>query len=204
MAEARQNEIDRTLKPQGLTPTQSASNADVALLQAFEIGQSGIEETRRVWDVMESDGNGADKTRMMNYSFVCFNGLRPKSYDQTVVLVERSDLALPHFVLTTRKIFQWLEKLFRVPTIAFPEQATFDKMYQLKGEDEVALRALFSPQVCIALERHPGLTIEGHGPQLLIFRETIVLDRAEWPVFLSETRQLAQCLFTGACLGRSR
>jgi hypothetical protein len=196
MAEARQNEIDRTLKPHGLTPTQSPAAVNVALLQAFEIGQSGIEETRRVWGVMESDGNSADKTRMMNYSFVCFNGLRPKSYDQTVALIECSALALPHFLLTKKQFFHWLEKLFKVRAITFRDQATFNKMYQLKGKDEVALRALFTPQVCIALEQHPGLTIEGHGSQLLIFRETVVLDRARWPVFLSEARQLVQ-LFLG-------
>jgi hypothetical protein len=198
MAAARQNEINRKLKLPGLTPTQSPANATVALLQAFEIGQSGIEETRRVWDVMESDGNSADKTRMMNYSFVCFNGLRPKSYDQTVVLIERSDLALPHFLLTKKQIFHWFEKLFKVPAITFRDQSTFDKMYQLKGEDGVAVRALFNHQVCTALERHPGLTIEGRGPQLLIFRERVVLDPLEWPRFLDEARQLAELLSSSA------
>src|SRR2546423_9040182 len=157
MTEARQNEIDRNLTLHGLTPTHRPTDANVALLQSFEIGQSGIEETRRVWDVMESDGNGADKTRMMNYSFVCFNGLRPKSYDQTVVLIERSDLTLPHFMLTKKQILHWLEKLLRGPTITFPERATFDKIYQLKAEEEIAVRTLFEPRVRTALEQHPGL-----------------------------------------------
>jgi hypothetical protein len=191
MAKAPQNEIERTLTAHGLMPTQDPASVNVALLQAFEIGRSGIEETRRVWDVMESDGNSADKTRMMNYSFVCFNGLRPKSYDQTVVLIESSDSALPHFLLTKKRIFQRLENLFKVPVLIFPEQATFNKLYQLKGEDEIAIRAVFNPQVCTVLEQHPGLTIEGRGPQLLIFREKVVLDPGEWPTFLDEARALA-------------
>jgi hypothetical protein len=192
MAEARQNEIDRRLKIPGLTPTQSPAAANVALLQGFEIGQSGIEETRRVWDVMESDGNSADKTRMMNYSFVCFNGLRPKSYDQTVVLIERSDLALPHFLLTKKQVFQWFERLFKAPSVIVPEQATFNKMYQLKGEERGVVLAMFNAQVCTTLEQHPELTIEGRGSQLLIFREKIVLDPVEWPGFLDEARAVAE------------
>jgi hypothetical protein len=183
------------MKLPALTPTNSSAHADVALLESFEIGQSGIEKTRRIGGLTESNGGSAYKTRMMNYSFVCFNGLRPKSYDQTVVLIEERNFALPHFVLTTRKIFQWFEKLFRVPTITFPEQAAFNKIYQLKAEDEIAVRALFNPKARSALEQHPGLTIEGHDQRLLIFREGIVLDRAEWPVFLSEARQLAQLFF---------
>lgn len=128
----------------------------------------------------------------MNYSFVCFNGLRPKSYDQTVVLIERSDLALPHFLLTKKQVFQWFEKLFKVRAITFPEQAAFNKMYQLKGKDEGAVRAVFNPQVCTALEQHPGLTIEGHDQQLLIFRERIVLAPVEWSAFLDEALGLAK------------
>lgn len=192
MAEAQQNEIDRKLTLDGLTPTHTPASTSVALLHAFEIGQSGIEETRRVWDLMESPAESTDITRMMNYSFVCFNGLRPKSYDQTVVLIERRDLSLPHFLLTKKQISHWLDKLFRVPTIAFPERLTFNKMYHLKGEDEIAVRAVFNPQVCTALDQHPGLTIEGRGPQLLIFREKIVLDSVEWPAFLDEARTLAE------------
>jgi hypothetical protein len=194
MAEARQNKIDRTLKPHGLTPTQGAANANVALLESFEIGQSGIEETRTVWGLTESNGDGAYKTSMMNYSFICFNGLRPKSYDQTIVLIERRDFALPHFLLTRREIFHWLEKIFKIPTITFLESETFNKMYQLKSEDELAVRALFRPTVCIVLEQHPGLTIEGHDQQLIIFRERILLDSSDWPAFLKEARELADLL----------
>ena len=82
MAEAQQDEIGRKLALHGLTPMHSPANADVALLQSFDIGQSGIEETRRIWGLMESPADSTDMIRMMNYSFVCFNGLRPKSYDQ--------------------------------------------------------------------------------------------------------------------------
>jgi len=192
MTEAMRNEIDRKLPSSGLTPTQSPADASVALLQSFEIGRSGIEDTRRVWGLTEANEGSVSKTRMMNYSFVCFNGLRPKSYDQTVVLIEHRDFGLPHFLLTKRQIFQWFEKLFRVPTLIVPEQATFNRMYQLKGQNEVAVRALFTPEVCTALEQHAGLTIEGHDQQLLIFRERIVLDPVEWPVFLDEARGLAK------------
>ena len=198
MAKGRQNEINRKLTVPGLAPAQGPAEANVALLHAFEIGQSGIEETRRVWDVMESGGNSADKTRVMNYSFVCFNGLRPKSYDQTVVLIERRDLALPHFLLTKKQVFHWFEKVLKVPTLISFDRATLNKMYQLKGEDEVAIRALFNPQVCIALEQHPGLTIEGRGPQLLIFRESVVLNPLECPRFLGESRKLAELLSSSA------
>jgi len=191
MTEARQNEVDKKSTLPGLTPTHAPANANVALLQAFEIGQSGIEETRRVWDLIESPAESTDITRMMNYAFVCFNGLRPKSYEQTVVLVERLDFQMPHFLLTKKQILHWLEKLSRVPTIAFPERATFNKMYQLKGEDEIAVRAMFNSQVCTALDQNPGLTIEGRGPRLLIFRENIVLDSAQWSAFLEEALAVA-------------
>jgi hypothetical protein len=192
IAEAQQNEIDRKLAVHGLMPRHSPASVDDAMLQSFEIGQSGIEETRRIWDLMESQADSTDMIRMMNYSFVCFNGHRPTNYDQTLVLIEGRDFALPRFLLTKKQIFQWFEKLFKVRAITFPEQATFNNMYQLKGEDEIAVRALFTPQVCTALEEHAGLTIEGNDQQLLIFRETTVLAPVEWPAFLNEARALAQ------------
>ena len=196
MAEAQQNEIDRKLTLGGLPPRRSPANADVALLQSFEIGQSGIEETRKVWGLMETPPDSSAMIRMMNYSFVCLNGYRPKNYDQTLVLIGDRDLALPHFLLAKKQIFHWFEKLFKVPTLIVPEQGPFNKMYQLKGEDEIAVRALFTPQVCTALEEHAGLTIEGNDQQLLIFREGIVLDPVEWPAFRDEARGVAK-LFRG-------
>jgi hypothetical protein len=123
---------------------------------------------------------------------VCLNGYRPKNYDQTLVLIEGRDLALPHFLLTKKQIFHWFENLFKVRAITFPEQATFNKIYHLKGEDEAAVRRVFIPQVCTALEQHPGLTIEGRDHQILILREGIILDRLEWAAFLDEARGLAE------------
>jgi hypothetical protein len=69
-------------------------------------------------------------------------------------------------------------------------------MYHLRGEDEAAIRALFQPPILAALEQHPGLTIEGNGSQLFIFREGDVLDPEKWPAFFDEARQIAR-LFGG-------
>lgn len=192
MAEAPHDEIDRKLTLHGLTPRHSRASVDVAMLQSFEIGQSGIEQTRRIWGLMESPEDSSDMIRMMNYSFVSFSGRSAMNYDQTLVLIEERGLSLPHFVLTKKEIFHWFGKLLKVQNITFPEQATFNKIYYLEGEDETALRRVFNPQLCTALEQHPGLTIEGRDQQLLIFRERIVLAPIEWPAFLDEALGLAK------------
>lgn len=188
----RGDAIASALSGHGLVLTYYKSGQHAALLQQFEYGQRGEAGTRMVWNLMESPAGAVPMLRMMDYGYVAWNGQRRVVRGATVALVEHTGLALPHFHLTKEEQWEWVQKLTKTQDIDFAEHPAFSKMYHLRGGDEAAIRALFTPQIREALERHPGLTIEGHGSQLLIFREGDVPEPKQRPGFLDEVRQVAQ------------
>jgi hypothetical protein len=182
-------QIGVALRDHGMTVVASTPFATrLALLQPFELGQRGETDTQMVRHFMESSPDSKQMIWMMDYSYVKGNGERRRALAQTVVLIEHADLDLPHFYLSKELPFQWLEKLAKAQDIDFEEHPKFNKLFRLMGEDEAAVRALFTMRNRDGLERHPGLTIEGRGSQLLIFREWTVLAPDKWPEFLEEAR----------------
>jgi hypothetical protein len=185
-------EVGVALRDQGMTLALSRSGSLVALLQPFKLGQRGETGSRMVRSLVESSAESEQLIWMMDYSYWASDGSRRRLWDQTVVLIERADVDLPHFHLSKETMFQWAEKLFKQQEIDFLEHPRFSKLFQLKGEDESAVRALFTLKVREGLEQHPGLTIEGGGSQLLVFRDNVVVPPDKWPAFLDEARQVAQ------------
>lgn len=185
----RAAEIATAMQGQGLTMIAAPYRVEAAFLKPFESCNRG--EVRTARNLMQTPAGADPAIRMMEYSYVAWNGQRQVMRGFTAVLVIQGGLAVPHFLLTKEAIFQWAEKLFKVQDINFEEHPKFSSMYLLQGEDEEAVRALFPPALRTALESHPGLTVEGRGSQLLFFREGVAVPSAKWPEFLAEVRALA-------------
>jgi hypothetical protein len=187
----RSFEIAEMLKNHGMALASSTPfGARLALLQPFELGRRG--DAKIVRHFMESSPEIEQRIWIMDYSYFESEGYRRVRRSVTVALVGRPGIDLPRFYLSKELPFQWLERVAKAHDIDFEEQPTFNQLFRLTGESETAVRELFSLRIRDALEQHPGLTIEGRGSQLLIFRELTVLAPDRWPEFLEETRNVAQ------------
>lgn len=111
---------------------------------------------------------------------------------QTIGVISNPRLNLPLFVLASQKFSTVVVLPSDVPDIEFEGPRHFKKAYRLQGSDETALRALFGPSLISALEKYPGISVEGHGTHLLIYRRRTRVKPAAWTKFEEEVRKLGQ------------
>ena len=90
---------------------------------------------------------------------------------QTVVLFHSNELSLPDFELQPRTYFHKFNVLRRGrKEIDFDSRPDFSKPYLLSGNDESAIRQVFSRSVLEYFERHQGLSVESRNKRLLFYR----------------------------------
>ncbi len=114
---------------------------------------------------------------------------------QTIAHFGDKDWHFPAFSITPRGFWSRLGLGGR--GVRFETHPRFGALYRVKCADEAAARTFLTPALLEALERSPGLNVEGRGNNLLIFRRKKPLEVAEFPQFQADARQLA-ALFPAA------
>ena len=89
---------------------------------------------------------------------------------QTVFLFRSNELSLPWFELspTPQKIFG-IDVSGKRTDIVFDSRPKFSKLFYLSGDDEPAIRHLFSRSVLEYFESHEGLSVEGQDGLMLCY-----------------------------------
>jgi hypothetical protein len=109
-----------------------------------------------------------------------------------------SDLfRLPAFVLFPEGFLAKMGKMFGRTDINFPDSPEFSRKYILRGDDEAAIRAIFTPALRQALENQDRVTIEGAGPLLFIFRKGRRLKPELLPARIEQDKRIAALFFAG-------
>jgi hypothetical protein len=128
----------------------------------------------------------------MDYSFWKGSGRHRHVIRQTIAVISNKRYELPSFVLAPENFFARIAQRFGVQDIDFADYPRFSGTFKLQGDDEAAVRALFTPAVIEELELHPDITLEGRGGNLLIFRFKKRVKPEDFPGFHDEAQQLAQ------------
>jgi hypothetical protein len=105
-----------------------------------------------------------------DYQYTVGYGKSQHSPLQTIARIKSPLLKLPSFLLFPETVFSKIAKVFGQTDVNFPDSPFFSDQYILRGQDEAALRAIFSPALRQALEPLEYLTIEGADDVLFIFR----------------------------------
>jgi hypothetical protein len=108
---------------------------------------------------------------LFDYQYTIGHGKSSNTVYQTITRMESGLFNLPAFVLFPESFLAKMGKLLGRADINFPESPEFSRKYILRGDDEAAIRALFTPALRQAIESQERLTIEGVGPLLFIFRK---------------------------------
>ena len=111
---------------------------------------------------------------------------------QTAGLISLAGAEIPRFTMRPETFLDRLGEMAGFKDIDFPEYPEFSKAFRLNGEDEKALRRVFTPALIHQLERSPGLCLEGSGRQLLFYRSNHLLAPDEVSGFIDEVCRIAQ------------
>jgi hypothetical protein len=114
---------------------------------------------------------------------------------QTVICFRSPQLDLPAFCLRPKSVLHQLAKLFGYQDIVIDGRSLFSKNYLLRGQDEAAVRKLFTDDVVAYYERSTSLFTEGNGKQLMIYRWAKRVDADQIRFFVQEGFEVLSLLW---------
>jgi hypothetical protein len=197
----RSDKIQAVATRLGFTFRRKPTDADKALIVGCHIANSGHGHiTSNVLEAAQ-----ADELRMTLFDHVYTIGYGKSSqqYNQTVTRMQSPVLNLPSFVLFPESFFSKIGKLFGGTDINFPEAPQFSKKYILRGPDEAAIRALFTPAVLQFFEgQERPLTIDAAGDTLFAHRTSKRAKPEELEAYVAEGKQILATFFEAQNSGR--
>lgn len=165
----RSKKIEELARGLGLTFRRTASEVDKTLPADSRLAERAFRST--VSNVLEAARTADLNLTVFDYAYEP-RGRRGSNtkVKQTVTKMTSELLNLPKFILFPEGFFEKMEARFGMTDINFPDSPEFSRLYSLRGDDEPAIRELFNPILRRALEGQYGVTIEGGGQLLFIFR----------------------------------
>ena len=105
--------------------------------------------------------------------------------------------SLPQFTLGPEGFFARIGQALGWPDIDFSEDEAFSRGYVLKGGDDTAVRALFTPELRAALTSQPGQHLAGMAKVLFWWRNGSLPGPESFNEFLTAGDRVRQVFFAG-------
>jgi hypothetical protein len=115
--------------------------AETALAGAFPIFGKG---RRRRWGVTISGRIGGCPFTAFEYSYMTGGNNSNRRHRLSAILWELGEANLPRFALKPEHALDRLAQRFGTQDFDFPDDPVFSRCYQLQGDDEAAVRDLFT------------------------------------------------------------
>jgi hypothetical protein len=164
--------------------------AQEALAEAFAIFRQGHSRRWR-WTISGSIGNRPFTA--FEYSYVTGGGNSNHRHRFAMLLWEAPDAQLPRFSVVPEGFFRRLGQRFGVKDFDFDEDPEFSRRYQLQGDEEARVRALFTPGRRTFLtapgldgDKPPRHHLAGAGPRLVWWRDGGLPSADQLDQFLAE------------------
>jgi len=106
---------------------------------------------------------------LFDYSYTVGSGRTSSHYARTVCHFSSKRLKLPAFSLRPERLWDKARAWAGAQDIDFPAHPGFSRKFLLRGTDEAAVRAAFSPHVLDGLERRGALAVEGFEDILIVY-----------------------------------
>lgn len=182
-AKKRREALERAA--QMLRLSFSAAGDDALLsslsgLHLFAIGQS-----RRMTNLMRGEIRG-ERVAVFDYRYSVQAGKNRHVRSQTVLCLPLQRPALPSFALRPERAWHKIGSRLGYQDIDFENHPDFSGKYLLRGEDEHAIRRLFSDRVVMFFEQAPQWCVEGAGDRLAIYRDRRLAKPEELRAFVEE------------------
>lgn len=151
----------------------------------------GIGIYNHVQNVIESLTTDDLKMKALDYSYSFKTGNYLETATQTVGHIQSPRLRLPAFLLRPASRLAKFGQLLGYSDINFAEAPKFSSMYLLRGENETALRRLFTPALIQHCERLHGISIGGAGDAFVVYRDRQCAKPEDAQKFFAEAKAIA-------------
>ena len=132
------------------------------------------------------------------YVYIVGYGRNRTVHRQAMLKWESAGARLPQFTLGPENFFTRIgQAALGWPDIDFADDEPFSRAYVLKGADETAVRALFTPQLRSELAGEKGQHVAGDGPTLFWWRYGGLPAPAGFNDFLTAGDRVRQLFFAG-------
>jgi hypothetical protein len=192
-SQMRATKMEALARSLGYTFRGGATAADSDLVIGCYLGETGSKPT--VSNVLEVARTPELKFIVFDYAYTTDDGERSTTTHQTIARIQAPLLKLPSFLLFPETIFSKIKVLFGGADVNFPDSPRFSDKYILRGQDEAALRAIFSPALRQALEALDYLTIEGADDALFVFRAGRCIKPDELVARIEENKRILALFF---------
>ena len=119
---------------------------------------------------MLQGGSGDRRLAIFDYQYTTGGGKHSQTYRTTVLSLLFDGSEMPGFMLRRKQPGDTIASWFRGRGIEFAGRPTFSKRYLLRGDDEPAIRGVFTEPVVDYFEENPGLFVEAAGNEMLFYR----------------------------------
>lgn len=128
------------------------------------------------------------------------SGKNQSTYNQTVTIFKKQGAFLPHFTLGYEGFFHSVGNLFGNNDIDFTDSPEFSKIYLLKGEDESAIRSLFTENIRKFFSEkyrvnHTAFYLESYTDSLLVYMKNRMVTPETMMSSLNERVEIFQMFF---------
>ncbi len=147
----------------------------------------GHGHTRRVSNVL-TGRVGDQEVKLFDYQYTTGSGKQSNTRRQTVALFPGGGQRLPDFVLAPENVFHKIGQAFGYQDIDFDSHPVFSSRYLLRGANDYAIRAAFSPAALSFFEQQQGWHVEVKGGTVGIYRGGKRCNPNNLAAFLDETR----------------
>jgi hypothetical protein len=134
---------------------------------------------------------------IFDFRYTTGSGKNSSTHCQTVALTSDSRRTLPRFALKPEGLLDRIGAAFGGQDIDFEEDPDFSRRFRLRGEDEEALRKLFQAAVRQDLTQRTGLSMEGNGEWLVVYRHRRLVPADRLFQFLEDARRISSMLRHG-------
>jgi hypothetical protein len=189
----RLRKIEEQARSLGWTFRRQPTSADNDLPIGCYLAETGRDPA--VSNVLEVARTDELNFVLFDYKYTVSYGKSEHSPQQTIARIKSPLLKLPSFLLFPETIFSKVAKVFGQTDVNFPDSPAFSDQYILRGLDETALRAIFSPALRKALEPLDHLTIEGADDVLFIFRVERRVKAEELVARIEEDKKILALFF---------
>lgn len=142
-------------------------NAVLEMMYPFHLFSQG--RSQKVTNIMRGNANDIEAI-IMDYQYTTGSGKNSHTWNQTVIAFRSPFLNLPSFTLRPENVFHKIGEVFGYQDIDFASHSTFSRRYLLQGNDENAVRALFTDALLSRYDQSKGLSTEGDGDIFIFYR----------------------------------
>ena len=190
----RSGKIEALARSLALTYRRKATEGDAALPIGCHLADLG--HGKVVSNVLEAATTPELAFTIFDYAYTTGYGKSSTTYNQTISRMQSSLLQLPGFILFPETFFSKLgDKWATQKDINFPDTPLFSESFILRGEDEAAIRALFTVTLRKELEKFPYLSIEGMGDHVFLFRNNRRLKPEQFSSTIEENKRVLALFF---------